>query len=74
MVGAYPGLDADSVRIAGACVAALFEVAVVIAKARLTLEPTGGQGLYPERGSGHQLLGGTAKSCGRAMAAGQFDN
>jgi hypothetical protein len=27
-------MDADSVRIAGACLAALFEVAVVIAKAR----------------------------------------
>jgi uncharacterized protein (DUF486 family) len=39
-----------------------------------TLEPAGNQSLYPERGSGHQLLGGTAKSCGRAMAVGAGGN
>jgi hypothetical protein len=74
MVGAPPRLDADPGRTDHDVLAVLFEIIVVNAKARLGLKPVGGQSLYPERGSGHQLLGGTAKSCGRAMAVGPSGN
>jgi len=85
MVGADPGLDDDSRRVDLSARPVFFEIVFVNAKARRpsislsilkgeTLEPGGAQSPYPERGSGHQLLGGTAKSCGRAMAAGPGGN
>jgi hypothetical protein len=78
-------MDADPGRIDHDVLAPLFEIAVLNAKARRppislsipqceTLEPVDDQSPYPERGSGGQLLGGTAKSCGRAMAVGPGGN
>jgi len=51
MVGARPGLDADRVRIASACLAALLEVAVVIAKPRTSPVPCAARAFIPKEGA-----------------------